>query len=280
MERRGEERRGGNHTSRTSPSSFPTNSPDSSQHSSLTSLRILSSSITDSASHSTTTGRVAFGENITDFALREYHDHYKDGDITKKDIFYYIYGLFHHPGYRTKYANNLMRALPRIPMAPDFEKFCEAGQALAWLHLNFETCPRYDLGNPLYSPSGFRKLAFGKTKNTDTGKKESDRTKILIDGNLTFENIPEIKYKVNGRTPLEWIVDRYSITQDKESGIINDPCTGTDIIAVIERAVYVGVESDKRIAVLPKEFEPPEAWTPSKSGLDKFVDATDFQSTL
>ena len=99
-------------------------------------------------------------------------------------------------------------------------------------------------------------------------------------GILAFENIPEVKYQVNGRTPLEWIVDRYRITQDKESGIINDPCTGVDIIAVIERTVYVGVESDRIIATLPKEFEPPEEWTPSKSGLDKYVDAADFQSKL
>jgi len=168
-------------------------------------------------------------------------------------------------------------------MAPDFEKFCKAGQTLAWLHLNFETCPRYSLGKPKFKPNSFRKLSFAKKENViDNGKKlVNDKTILRIDGTVVFENIPEVKYKVNGRTPLEWIVDRYQITQDKESGIINDPCTGTDIIAVIERAVYVGLESDKIISGLPKEFEPPEGWTPSKSGLDKFVDeAMSFQSKL
>ncbi|RNJ74183.1 MAG: helicase [Thaumarchaeota archaeon S15] len=78
------------------------------------------------------------------------------------------------------------------------------------------------------------------------------------------------KYQVNGRTPLEWIVDRYNKTVDKDSGIVNDPLEGMDeddIIAVIERAVYVGVESDRLIAELPDEFEPKD-WKPKKTGLD------------
>ena len=167
-------------------------------------------------------------------------------------------------------------------MAPDFRKFCEAGQALAWLHLNYESCKRYDLGKPKFNVKQFRKLSFAKKKVKINGKEKSvdDKTVLRIDGAVALENIPQVKYQVNGRTPLEWIVDRYRITQDKESGIINDPCTGVDIIAVIERAVYVGVESDKIISKLPEEFEPPEDWTPSKSGLEKFMSGLVFQSKL
>lgn len=93
---------------------------------------------------------------------------------------------------------------------------------------------------------------------------------IRADGAVLFDNVPQISYRVNGRTPLEWVVDRYRITVDKDSGIVNDPCTGTDILAVIERAVYVGIESERIIESLPDEFEPGEDWKPKGGGLDEF----------
>ena len=62
--------------------------------------------------------------------------------------------------------------------------------------------------------------------------------------------------------PLEWVVDRFKITLDKDSGIRNDPCTGTDIISVIERGVYVGMDSERIIKTLPAEFEPSDDWKP------------------
>jgi Type ISP C-terminal specificity domain len=36
--------------------------------------------------------------------------------ITKEDLFYYIYGLLHSPDYRSRYADNLGKELPRIPV--------------------------------------------------------------------------------------------------------------------------------------------------------------------
>jgi len=272
------------HQSRMSPSSSPTSSPDSSPHSSLTSRQISSSSTTDSASRSSTTGRAAFGENILDSTLQEYRDHYGDDTITKKNIFYYIYGLFHHDGYKEKFANSLSRELPRIPMAPDFRKFCEAGQALAWLHLNYETCPRYPLGEPKFHPASFTKLSFARKKVTVNGRDKSvdDKTVLRIDGTVAYENIPEVRYRVNGRTPLEWAIDRYRITIDRDSSITNDPCTNTDIIGIIERMVYVGVESDKIITGLSKLPFEPKDWELAKTGLDAYSDSNSkpYQSKL
>lgn len=93
---------------------------------------------------------------------------------------------------------------------------------------------------------------------------------IRADGVELFDNVPEMSYKVDGRTPLEWVVDRYKVTTDEDSGIVNDPCTGIDIIAVIERAVYLGIESDRIIRALPNEFEPRDDWKPSGGGLGEF----------
>ena len=77
-------------------------------------------------------------ENITDWALKHFREHYGNKKITKWDIFYYVYGLLHHPGYRQRYAENLKRELPRIPLAPDFRAFATAGEKLARLHLDYE----------------------------------------------------------------------------------------------------------------------------------------------
>jgi predicted helicase len=78
-------------------------------------------------------------ENITAWALQHFREHDNDKKIAKRDIFYHVYGILHHPGYRTKFADNLKRELPRIPLAPDFEAFAKAGKKLADLYLNYES---------------------------------------------------------------------------------------------------------------------------------------------
>ena len=83
-------------------------------------------------------------ENVTDWALAEFRDHYNDDTITKWDIFHYNYALLHHPVYREKYGMNLKRDLPHIPFAEDFWGFANAGAALADLHINYESAPKYD----------------------------------------------------------------------------------------------------------------------------------------
>lgn len=212
-------------------------------------------------------------DNITDMTLKEYRQHYKDNKISKLDIFYYIYGLLHHLEYRKKYANNLVRELPHIPMAPDFWAFCTIGRKLADLHLSWETCKRYDLGKPKAKFGKYEKMDFARIKKD--GKMVKDTKTLKINGIIVFENIPETKYRVNGRTPLEWAIDRYKLHTDKDSGITNDATKGLDgkpldIIPLIERLVYVGVESDRLVSELPKEFEPPD-WKPVRAGLDNFI---------
>ncbi len=84
-------------------------------------------------------------ENITDWALEHFRKHYKDKKIAKWDIFYYVYGLLHHPEYRAKYAENLKRELPRIPLASDFWGIAKAGKELARLHIEYETLEPWPL---------------------------------------------------------------------------------------------------------------------------------------
>ncbi len=153
-------------------------------------------------------------------------------------------------------------------MAPDFWAFSKIGKDLADLHLSWETCERYDLGKPKNEFGKYTKMTFAKKKKN--GKQVTDTTTLKINGIEVFDNIPDIKYRVNGRTPLKWAIDRYKIHTDKESGIVND-ATDVDIIPLIERLVYVGVKSDELVSGLPEAFEP-DNWEPKKAGLDTFVE--------
>ena len=210
-------------------------------------------------------------DNITDWALEQYRTTYQDDTITKQDIFYYTYGILHHTGFREKYQMFLVRGIPNIPMAPDFRAFYIAGRELAHMHLNFDSdvTPRYDLGAPLHPiPDAPRNIKFGKKERHDTGPKTTDdHTKLLLDGILVYDNIPHTNYKVNGLTPIGWFVARYvhsdhlSTAAKKgwvESGNTNYPLEGVpgdEVQAIIERLVYIGVQSDKIIENLPEEFE-------------------------
>ena len=202
-------------------------------------------------------------DNISDTALSAFREHYRDNTITKDDIFDYIYGVLHAPSYREQFANDLSKMIPRIPYAPDFRAFAEAGKALADLHLNYETCQPYpDLRVEPITPS---LLWEEKPEHFRLGRRamrfadKQARTTLIINEHVCVSGIPEEahRYVVNGRTPLEWFIDRYKITQDKNSGIVNDPNgwfdNPRDLITAIERIVHVSVESTKIIESLPSE---------------------------
>ena len=220
-------------------------------------------------------------DNITDWALNRYQTTYNDYTITKEDIFYYTYGVLHSPGFRKKYRSFLVRGIPNIPYAPDFRAFERAGRELAYLHLNYEICPRYDLGESLHPiPNQPKKIAFGKKPNDGPGPDTiADPTKLLLDGILVYDNIPHTDYKVNGRTPVGWFVDRYGFRIDHKgkSGNTNYPLEGVDgeqVRVIIERLVYVGIESDRIIANLPEEFEMDVV--PEPAGLDAFAESEQY----
>ena len=159
--------------------------------------------------------------------------------ITKEHIFYYVYGLLHSPQYRERFAADLKKSLPRIPIVDtvqDFMAFYKAGKELADLHPNYEQVSPSDdvvvhVADAVYSESytkfehfAVEKMAFGKVRN-EAGKLVADKSRIIYNGNITIENIPAKAYEyiVNGKSAIEWIMERYQITIDKASQIKNDP---------------------------------------------------------
>ena len=198
-------------------------------------------------------------DNISDTALRTFREHYNDDTITKNAIFDYVYGVLHAPSYRETFANDLSKEIPRIPFVPDFHAFAEVGKALAALHLGYETCEQYPLsvvfahdGEP--QPHHFRLTEKAMRFATPA------KTTLVINEHVRLTGIPQTAYRyvVNGRTPLEWFVDRYKIKRDKASGILNDPNgwfeDPRDLVTAIKRIVHVSVESTRIIEGLPSQL--------------------------
>jgi predicted helicase len=195
-------------------------------------------------------------ENVTDWALTQFQARYPSVAISKWDVFHYVYGLLHHPGYRGRFADNLKRDLPRIPFAPDFAAFAEAGRRLADLHLNYEALDPYPLrfvdspGVPLsYVVSDKMKLS-------------ADKTALRVNDSLTLAGLPPeaFAYKLGNQSALEWVIDQYRVSEDARSGIRSDPNRPDDpeyIVRLVGQVVRVSVETVKIVAGLPEAFTAP-----------------------
>jgi predicted helicase len=192
-------------------------------------------------------------ENITDAALQKFREHYRDEKLSKKDIFYYIYGVLNSREYQQRFSAELKKQLPRIPFAVDFWGFSKAGRELAELHLNYETLEKFSLKEKITGTVNYHVTEMKFPSKTD-------KTKIIYNSTLTLEGIPPetFEYIVNGKSALEWIMERYKISKHKDSGITNDPndwCNEQNnpeyIVNLIKRIVYLSVESVKIIDTLP-----------------------------
>lgn len=164
-------------------------------------------------------------------ALLHFQAAYPGKPITEDDLFYYIYGILHSEDYRMRYANNLMKELPRIPRVATYEQFMafvEAGQELARLHVHFEDLAPYagvkfeytKVGQPSYRVT---QMKWGKIKGK-TGNAAKDKTTLIYNDWITVKNIPleAQEYVVNKKSALDWVVERACVSIDKASGIVND----------------------------------------------------------
>lgn len=201
-------------------------------------------------------------DGITDWILKEVRNRFGGTKaITKEHIFYYVYGLLHSPQYRERFADDLKKSLPRIPIVDnvqDFMAFYKAGKELADLHLNYEqgiNIPATEQGAVAYSEMSAQaqrtlgvivtgdidiwqdewteetyqyfaveKMRFAKVRD-ENGRLIADKTHIIYNSHITIENIPlkAYEYIVNGKSAIDWIMERYAVTIDKASQIKNDP---------------------------------------------------------
>ena len=182
------------------------------------------------------TGETGYTERdgISDAGLKHFKDAYVGEQISKEDLFYYVYGLLHSPDYRERFKNNLSKELPRIPAVKttaDFWAFSKAGKALGDLHVNYETVEPYMVtfaeGNHLLAPEAQSnpEAFYRVTKMKFGGKgKAKDKTTVHYNTHITITGIPleAYDYVVNGKPALDWVMERQCVKTDKSSGIVND----------------------------------------------------------
>lgn len=196
-------------------------------------------------------------DGITNFILERCRTSYGP-KVTKEDIFYYVYGLLHSLDYRKTFAADLKKMLPRLPLVEkpaDFWTFSKAGRALADLHLKYETqsaCPKVKVEGVESGSFRVEKMRFPN---------KGDKSVIEYNPWITISNIPldAYDYVVNGRSAIEWIMERYQIKTDKASGITNDPNDWADehgkpryILDLLLSVVTVSLETLKIIKTLPQ----------------------------
>ncbi|WP_455119742.1 DEAD/DEAH box helicase [Rothia dentocariosa] len=202
-------------------------------------------------------------ENITDATLAAYREFYRDQAITKWDIFYYIYALLHHPEYRAKYASNLAKELPRVPKAQGFRKYMDIGRELADLHLNYESVDPYPLieKSSQSEPEMINDLYGYYAVETMKYQPKKDSSKLIYNSHLTLEGIPAeaLDYQVNGKSALEWVVERYCVKTDKKSQITNNANDYSRevgnpryIIDLVKRIVTVSLRTNELVSQLPQ----------------------------
>lgn len=205
-------------------------------------------------------------DNITDGIFARYREAV-GGQISKDDVFFYVYGLLHDAAYRKTYAADLKKMLPHIPTPESrerFEQLAEAGRRLSELHIQYETVEPYPLDIQLKKGASAEdretwrvsKMKWGKKKDSESGKSVDDRSVIVYNPKVTIAGIPEEaeRYMLGSRSALAWIIDRYQVKTDKASGIVNDPndwCDEHDnptyIVDLIKRVTTVSVETLKII---------------------------------
>ncbi len=156
---------------------------------------------------------------ISGYALNLFRKHYEDNSIAEEEIFYYIYAILHHKGYLEKYKNSLTKEDPHIALSEDFKELSMLGKELAKLHLNYES-------EELHASVEYKTLMNAEEEgyyDVETMKKIGDR--IHYNNHIAITKIPKkaFDYVVNGKSAIDWVIEHYKKTTDKDSLIENNP---------------------------------------------------------
>lgn len=199
-------------------------------------------------------------DNITDDIKALYRDAL-GGDVSGDEIFHFVYGKLHDPGYRTKYAADLKKMLPHIETPSsraEFDKFAAAGKELMALHVDYESVEPWPLDIQVKGDESNRetwrvqKMKWAKRKDPETGKNVNDVTKLIYNKQVTISGIPAEadEYMLGSRSAVAWLIDRYQVKKDKASGIVNDPNDWADevgnpryIVDLIGKVTRVAMET-------------------------------------
>lgn len=188
---------------------------------------------------------------ISGYALNLFRRHYKDNSIAEEEIFYYIYAILHHKGYLEKYKNSLTKEDPRIALSEDFKELSILGKKLAKLHLNYES-------EEMHTSVEYKTLMNAEEKgyyDVETMTKKGDR--IHYNNHIAITKIPKkaFDYVVNGKSAIDWVIERYQKTRDKDSLIENNPNDYAGGKYVFELLCRVITLSEKSVDLIEKISE-------------------------
>ncbi len=185
---------------------------------------------------------------ISGWALNLFRKHYEDHSITEEEIFYYIYAIFHHKGYLKKYKNSLAKEAPHIALSEDFKELFVLGKELAKLHLNYENGEMHDSVKHTTLMNAEVEGYYDVEKMTKKGDC------ILYNQNIAITKIPQkaFDYVVNGKSAIDWVIERYQKTTDKDSLIENNPNDYKDGKYVFELLCRVIKLSEKSVDLIEK----------------------------
>ncbi|GAA7409882.1 hypothetical protein MM0350_04250 [Helicobacter pylori] len=185
---------------------------------------------------------------ISGYALNLFRKHYGDNSITEEEIFYYIYAILHHKGYLEKYKNSLKKEEPRIALSPDFKELSVLGKQLAELHLNYESGEMHESVKHTTLMNTEEKGYYDVEKMTKKGDS------IKYNNHITITKIPKkaFEYALNGKSAIDWVIERYQKTMDEESLIENNPndyAGGKYILELLLRVIKL---SEKSVDLIEK----------------------------
>ncbi len=188
---------------------------------------------------------------ISGYALNLFRRHYGDNAITEEEIFYYIYAILHHKGYLEKYKNSLAKEAPRIALSEDFKELSILGKELGELHLNYES-------GEMHASVEYKTLMNAEVEGYyDVEKMTKKGDSIIYNQNIAITKIPQkaFDYVVNGKSAIDWVIERYQKTMDKESLIENNPndyAGGKYIFELLCRVIKL---SEKSVDLIEKISE-------------------------
>ncbi|GAA9149402.1 hypothetical protein BTM352_05010 [Helicobacter pylori] len=188
---------------------------------------------------------------ISGYALNLFRKHYGDNLIAEEEIFYYIYAILHHKGYLEKYKNSLTKEVPRIALSDDFKELSILGKELGELHLNYES-------GEMHASVEYKTLMNAEEKgyyDVETMKKIGDR--INYNNHIAITKIPKkaFEYVVNGKSAIDWVIERYKKTRDEDSLIENNPNDYAGGKYVLELLCRVIKLSEKSVDLIEKISE-------------------------
>ena len=178
--------------------------------------------------------------------------------ISREDIFYYIYGFLHNEDYKKEFEADLKKLIPRLPLVDDYNTFkiySDIGRELAELHLNYENIERDS--NIIVEGEESNNFKVEKMRFTNKDKKDT----IIFNSDIKITNIPleAYDYQVNGKSAIEWIVERYAVTVNKDSGIENNPnlwCEENEnpryILDLLLSVISLSLKTNELIKKLPR----------------------------